>query len=154
MTKRRAIRHEFVEFIPETLEEGVLYISIPYATTTHLCACGCGNKVVLPLHPTHWKVTSDGETVSMSPSVGNWSFACLSHYWIDHDRIRWAAKWSREKVEAGREKDRTNRERYLATTPEAPLITPQPQGFVSRLRGMFGVKSRAHRSTRQLPKAP
>jgi hypothetical protein len=42
--------------------------------------CGCGKKVVLPLHPTHGKLTYDGETVSLSPSVGNWSFPCESHY--------------------------------------------------------------------------
>lgn len=142
MSASHTIRHEFVEFIPEAVEEGVLYISIPYATTTHLCACGCGNKVVLPLHPTHWKITFDGETVSMSPSVGNWSFPCQSHYWIKDDRIEWAKKWSKEQVESGRARDRTNREHYLEKTTEAPSPA-RPQGLVARLRGMFGTKSRS-----------
>jgi hypothetical protein len=144
MTERQTIRHEFVEFIPEEVEEGVLYVSIPYATTTHKCACGCGNKVVLPLHPTHWKLTFDGETVSLSPSVGNWSFPCRSHYWIREDCIQWAKKWSKEQVERGRAHDRTNREHYLgATTEGASPPDPQPQGFIARFRGMFGTKSRS-----------
>jgi len=136
MSKRETIRHEFVEFIPEELEDGVLYISIPYATTTHLCACGCGSKVVLPLHPTHWKLTFDGETVSLSPSVGNWSFPCQSHYWIERDRIRWAPKWSKEKIDAGRAKDREGRERYLRPRlePDAiPTVAAVPPGRVARL---------------------
>jgi hypothetical protein len=46
--KLTSISHEFVELMPETIEEGVLYISIPYATASHLCPCGCGIKVVRP----------------------------------------------------------------------------------------------------------
>lgn len=142
MAKRQTIRHEFVEFVPEALEEGVLYVSIPYATTTHKCACGCGNKVVLPLHPTHWKLTFDGATVSLSPSVGNWGFSCQSHYWIERDRIRWAPKWSKEKVEAGRERDRRGRERWQLEQSnqgvEVVVKEPAPpKGFLRRLLGKF-----------------
>jgi hypothetical protein len=130
MTKRQTIKHEFVEFIPAELDEGVLYISIPYATTTHLCACGCGNKVVLPLHSTHWKLTFDGETVSMSPSVGNWSFPCQSHYWIKDDRVEWAKQWSKEQIAGGRAGDQVRRERYLESNraqrvPDALAVEPQ-----------------------------
>lgn len=32
----------FVEFIPENLDYGKIYISDTYRTATHLCACGCG----------------------------------------------------------------------------------------------------------------
>ena len=52
MTKVERLGHEFVEGIPERLEEGVLYVSILYATAMHLCACGCGREVVTPLTPT------------------------------------------------------------------------------------------------------
>ncbi|MEW1836919.1 DUF6527 family protein [Nonomuraea angiospora] len=44
--------HRFVEHIPERLEPGELYISFPFATAAHLCACGCGKEVVIPLSPT------------------------------------------------------------------------------------------------------
>jgi len=52
--KRSTVSHEFVEFIPATPEEGILYISIPYGTAIHMCACGCGNKVVTPISPAEW----------------------------------------------------------------------------------------------------
>lgn len=76
------IRHEFVEFIPKARWAGVLYVSIPYATAVHDCFCGCGTKVVTPISPVGWQLTFDGESVSLSPSVGNWSFVCRSHYFI------------------------------------------------------------------------
>ncbi|MCH2218714.1 Uncharacterised protein [Mycobacteroides abscessus subsp. abscessus] len=37
--------HEFVDFIPADLDAGVLYVSLPYATVMHLCACGCAGCV-------------------------------------------------------------------------------------------------------------
>ena len=37
----KTIAHEFVDFIPDVIEEGKLYVSIEYATTVHKCACGC-----------------------------------------------------------------------------------------------------------------
>lgn len=76
------LTHEFVEFVPDQLEEGKLYISIPCSVVVHKCACGCGNEVVMHLSPTDWKLTFDGETISLYPSVGNWQFPCRSHYWI------------------------------------------------------------------------
>lgn len=89
---------EFITSAPGELEEGVLYISIPFKTSMHLCACGCGNKGVMPIRPGAWRFTYDGEAVSMSPSVGNWSFPCRSHYWIRGNVISWAPTWSHEKA--------------------------------------------------------
>ncbi|WP_245801874.1 DUF6527 family protein [Chitinophaga sancti] len=37
-----------------------------------------------------FKLTYDGETVSLHPSIGNWQFNCKSHYWINKDVIRFA----------------------------------------------------------------
>lgn len=88
------IRHAFVRAIPEMLEQDTLYISIDYLTTSHLCACGCGSEVVLPLHPTKWQLTFNGATVSMAPSIGSRTLPCRSHYWIDKGRIHWANKMS------------------------------------------------------------
>lgn len=99
MARVEAFRHEFVEHIPDRLEPAVLYISLCYATIVHLCACGCGIEVVTPLNPRAWAMTFDGKTVSLSPSIGNWSFPCQSHYWIESGRVRWAARWSREHID-------------------------------------------------------
>ena len=107
------IRPEFVEFIPDLVEDGVIYISIPYATSTHKCACGCGELVVLPVRPAEWALTWDGETVTLYPSIGNWALPCQSHYWIEHSKVVWARKWTRAEIQAGRTRDKRARERYF-----------------------------------------
>lgn len=66
------MQHKFVEFIPSEIEQNVLYISIEYDIAKHKCACGCGANIVTSLSPSRWKLTYDGETVSLSPSIGNW----------------------------------------------------------------------------------
>src|ERR1700741_3214725 len=98
----KSLLHKFVELIPDKLEDGVLYISIEYCTATHKCVCGCGNEVVTPISPTDWQLTFDGETVSLSPSIGNWSLKCRSHYFIMKNKIRFARKWSDDEIEYGR----------------------------------------------------
>jgi hypothetical protein len=99
------MRHEFVTSIPERVDEQVLYVSLPYATAVHKCACGCGYEVVTPLSPTDWHMVFDGEAVSLSPSIGNWSFPCRSHYWIEGGRVAWAPAWSARQVADGRARD-------------------------------------------------
>ena len=89
MTKLSRLKHRFVEFVPEKLEPGTLYISMEYATASHKCCCGCGRDVVTPISPTDWQLTFDGRTVSLQPSIGNWSYPCRSHYWIKGDRVVW-----------------------------------------------------------------
>lgn len=113
MTQDILLKHEFVEFIPEDLKPRTVYISIRFATVSHLCVCGCKNKVVTPLTPTDWKLIFDGKTISLDPSIGNWSFACQSHYWIRNSRIRWAPKWSQKQVARGRARDQSAKERYF-----------------------------------------
>jgi hypothetical protein len=108
------LKHEFVEFIPEELDEKTIYVSIRFATATHLCCCGCGNKVVTPLRPTDWSLVFDGKTVSLHPSVGNWSFPCQSHYWIRNNRASWAAQWTKGEIAAGRARGREAKGEYFA----------------------------------------
>jgi hypothetical protein len=69
---------KFVDNISDDVVSGVLYACIRYATVVHLCCCGCDNEVITPLTPTDWSLTFDGATVSLSPSVGNWSCDCRS----------------------------------------------------------------------------
>jgi hypothetical protein len=106
--------HEFVEYIPETLREGTVYVSMRFATAVHRCCCGCGREVVTPLSPTAWKLIFDGRSISLRPSIGNWSFPCRSHYWITNDRIEPAMRWSTKEIAAGRAEERRVRERYEA----------------------------------------
>lgn len=114
------IRHEFVDFIPKERQEGVLYISIPCATAVHNCFCGCGLKVVTPISPVGWQLTFDGETVTLSPSVGSWSFPCRSHYFIRRDTVVWAGNMSQDEIEWGRARDRKARDRHFGTQAADP----------------------------------
>jgi hypothetical protein len=104
--------HRFVEFVPDCLDEGVLYISMPYATAVHRCACGCGHQVVTPLSPTDWSLTFDGETVSLDPSIGNWSFPCKSHYWIWGGNVIWSNAWTPRKILASRKWAAADKRRF------------------------------------------
>ena len=109
----KTIQHKFVEFIPDIIEEGVLYISIEYCTAIHKCICGCGNEVVTPLSPTDWEICFDGKTVSLDPSIGNWSFECKSHYFITRNKIRHARRWNDWEIQEGRKEDSDNKSRFF-----------------------------------------
>ena len=108
------LRPEFVRAIPEKLNAGTLYVSIDFATAAHCCCCGCGREVVTPLTPTDWRITYDGVSISLFPSVGNWNFPCRSHYWIDGGRVVWADQWSDGMIAAGRVRDRFAKQNYYA----------------------------------------
>jgi hypothetical protein len=104
---------EFVEYIPETLDDGKIYISTTYGTAVHKCCCGCGREVVTPLSANGWRLTVDGAFISLYPSIGNWSFPCQSHYWIRRNEIRWTRKWSRREIATGRRFAAKANERYF-----------------------------------------
>lgn len=73
----------FVEFVPPVLEEKKVYISEEYKCAIHKCLCGCGEKTVMPLYGDGWQlIKHDDGRVSFTPSVGNFQFACKSHYII------------------------------------------------------------------------
>lgn len=119
MRQQQSVKHEYVEYIPEHLQSGILYISLKYKTASHLCCCECGYKVVTPLNAAKWTLTDHGKSVSLFPSVGNWSFPCKSHYWIMHGQIKWAAKMSDKQIAHVRKMDRTDAEIYASTTDTA-----------------------------------
>lgn len=138
------LRPEFVDLIPDRLEEGLLYVSMTYGTVVHLCACGCGEKAITPLTPTDWCLTFDGQTVTLWPSIGNWSFDCRSHYVIKKNKIRWAEDWSRSKVQGNRDRQRREKERYFqeSPVPEAysdPTREKESLSLFRRLGARFGL---------------
>lgn len=141
MKRRITFALQFVEYLPEQLQERTLYVSVPFATAAHMCACGCGNQVITPITPTDWQMTFDGETISLHPSIGNWSFRCQSHYWIRHNQVQWAPRWTKQQIEAGREHDQQNKAAYFAEPSNAPALQPEtrddvtkPDGFWRRLK--------------------
>lgn len=101
MSKVARVRHQFVEFIPELLEEGIIYVSLRFGTVVHSCCCGCGCEVVTPLSPTDWSLVFDGVSISLKPSIGSWGLPCRSHYWVVRNRIRWCRPRARPVIDMG-----------------------------------------------------
>lgn len=108
------IRPEFVSLAPAVLEPGVVYVSMEFATVLHLCCCGCRKQVVTPLTPARWHLGFDGESITLNPSIGNWSFPCRSHYWIRQNAVVWDRPFSPAETAGAREKDRRDLERHAA----------------------------------------
>lgn len=114
MTAVTSIQPRFVEYIPERIESGVLYISRRFSTASHLCCDGCGNEVVTPLNPAKWRLIERGGKVSLTPSIGNWSLPCQSHYWITDNLVRFAPAMSPAMIAAVRARDQRDAEKYAA----------------------------------------
>lgn len=127
MFKHVQLAHRFVHYIPEQLEPGVIYVSMDYATAAHLCCCGCGEQVVTPFTPTDWKLTFNGETVSLSPSIGNWNFKCRSHYFIRNSKVVGAEPWENKQIEHGRERDHLREKKHYDQRTECEERTASTQ---------------------------
>ncbi|WP_454844964.1 DUF6527 family protein [Pseudomonas farris] len=104
----------FVEFIPDQIEEGNLYISEQYNTVIHKCCCGCGEEVVTPLSPVDWRLVKGARGISLYPSIGNWSYQCKSHYFIRDNQILWAEQMSPQQIRRVQQKDFQDKERHIA----------------------------------------
>ena len=108
-TRVHSLRLKRVEYLPKALSPGVLYVSDEYKVAGHLCACGCGNKVVIPLGPAEWSFREEGGEATLRPSIGNWQLPCRSHYVITRGKIEWGGDWSEAAVKAGRKKEEARR---------------------------------------------
>ncbi len=120
MIRCHRLEYRFVRTVPDQLEFGVLYVSMEFGTATHSCCCGCGEEVVTPFTPTGWKMTYDGETVSVWPSVGRWTLRCRSHYVIDHRRVLDAGHWNNMQAAAARQRE------TAAPAGDSPAATAAP----------------------------
>lgn len=107
-------QHKFCENVPENLEEDIVYVSISFCTSIHLCPCGCKNEIVVKFSPVDWKITFDGDSISIYPSIGNWGLNCKSHYWIRNNKVIWAETWSTRKVIYSRKQNEKIKKSYRA----------------------------------------
>lgn len=107
------IRAEFVDSAPRQLDDGVLYISERFHTALHKCCCGCGQEVVTPLNPAKWSYAKHGKTITLSPSVGNWSFPCQSHYLIIKNEVVWAHGMTKRQIMNVKARDARDQSEYL-----------------------------------------
>ena len=124
------MKHKFVEFIPSEIEENVLYISFEYDVAKHKCACGCGADIVTTLSPARWKLTYDGETVSLNPSIGNWNHKCKSHYFITNDKVVWAGAITKNQMVDVAINDKESLKRHIESRSKA-------KSFIDRIKSIF-----------------
>jgi len=129
----------YLDEFPRVLEEGVLYISEECQLAAHKCCCGCGEDVITPLNPARWRLDRHGGRVSLHPSIGNWKFACRSHYWIRNNRVVPSYGMDDEEVAEVIERDRVDREDFFAQLQQAlppsgsQASAPKPQRWLARL---------------------
>lgn len=114
MQKLNDIKLLRVQYVPRTLEPGILYVSEEFGAALHLCACGCGLKVSTPIGPTDWSIEETLMGATLFPSVGNWQQPCQSHYFIRDGRIIWLDAWTPEQIKLGRLAKELRDEAYFA----------------------------------------
>ncbi len=123
----------FLEAIPDRLEEGILYICERYRTAAHKCCCGCGEEVITPLTAADWSVHKEGNTVSLIPSIGNWSFECKSHYWINRNQIMWAKTMSQNQIKKIKAQDKSDKAAYIAAINEQKEQQASQPSLIAKL---------------------
>jgi hypothetical protein len=124
------MKHKFVEYLPTEIKENILYISIEYDVAKHKCACGCGADIVTTLSPARWKLTYDGETVSLSPSIGNWNHECKSHYFIRDDKVVWAGTITKNQMAEVVRNDKEALKGHIERGSKA-------KGFINWIKNIF-----------------
>jgi Family of unknown function (DUF6527) len=120
--KVKTITPQYVEFIPKSLDDGVLYVSRKYRTAAHNCCCGCKTKIVTPLTPTDWELKENDSGVSLWPSIGNWNHPCQAHYIIKNNKVIRSRVMSENEIARGREYDIAAKESHYRES-EIPSTT-------------------------------
>lgn len=148
--RRTTIIPEFVESAPQQLQDGVIYISDRFRTALHKCCCGCGREVVTPLNSAGWSYYREGRSITLKPSIGNWSFPCKSHYLIVKNEVVWAETMSAQQIARVKAKDardqeayikRCNEEKFRPTEGAPKVVTPSSgiSGLLKKfVRWLFG----------------
>jgi hypothetical protein len=84
---------QFVEYMPDVIEDGILYISQRFSVAIHKCAGGCGIQAVMDISnwgdspwKNGWRMTINDNLISFSPSI---LCPCKAHYFIENNEIRW-----------------------------------------------------------------
>ena len=145
MLRIRHIRPEYVAHLPEDLAEGVLYVCDEFKLAAHRCCCGCGEEVITPLNEAQWSVIRRGSEISLWPSVGNWNFACRSHYWIRANRVFEAPSMTAAEIQRVRQRDRRDKDLYIRQMNDEGQQQGRSkrgwmgiaQGLLSRLRAFW-----------------
>lgn len=71
----------------DDMKQGTVYICDEFLVTSHLCFCGCGERVVLAIDPAGYKYSEEHGKPSLRPAIGNIGLPCGSCYRIHDGRI-------------------------------------------------------------------
>lgn len=85
--------YQAVERMPKTLTNGVVYHSEEFEIGALLCACGCGHRVSLLVPDSH-QIMSQGDMVTVCPSIAVCDAPCKSHYFIRAGQVEWLPAFS------------------------------------------------------------
>lgn len=132
MGRANTLKPVYVQYIPpaDIIKEGELYISLEFQTAVHKCCCGCGMEVVTPFNPAQWRLLDKDGKVSIYPSIGNWSYPCKSHYFIENNSILWAEMYSAAAIKRVQTSDKRALDKYVASKNPAPQ---SPNGMPQKL---------------------
>lgn len=75
------IELKYGETVPDLMEFGKLYYSKQYKGMNHLCVCGCGQKIFIPIRDGEWSIFPNNGKVTITPSLHH-RIGCKSHYII------------------------------------------------------------------------
>jgi hypothetical protein len=133
--KTQTVIPEYVEQLPKQMREGVLYICEEFDLTAHKCCCGCGEDVFNKLSPARWRLIKQADgSVSLDPSIGNWKYACRSHYYIRNSRVIDAGPMRPSEIEAVQRADRRDRDRHIARLNRRPkAVVERSRRLVARM---------------------
>lgn len=131
--KSQVIKPVFVEFIPDKLDDGVIYISERYRTASHRCCCGCGEEVVTPISPADWFIKKEGNVISINPSIGNWNYECKSHYWILRNNVIWAGSFSKDQIDQVQARDNADKKAYIAAVNMQKEMKSRPWSVIVKI---------------------
>jgi molybdopterin/thiamine biosynthesis adenylyltransferase len=99
---------------PDLFEPEILYWSKKFKISAHLCACGCGDVIYLPVDPANYSIRIDKGGPTLRPSVGNWN-VCNAHYLITNGKVQWASKLTPEQIATGRASEDARRDAYYSS---------------------------------------
>lgn len=141
MGRANTLKPVYVQYIPpaDMIKEGELYISLEFHTAVHKCCCGCGKEVVTPFNPAQWRLLDKGGKVSICPSIGNWSYPCKSHYFIENNSVLWAEMYSAAAIKLVQESDKRAFDKYISRKNPAPQSPNGPQKFFAVLRALANI---------------
>lgn len=120
---------EVVSF-PDVYMPGVLYWSKEFEMSAHLCACGCGDVIQLPVDPLNFSIKETSNGPTLRPSVGNWG-VCDAHYYITAGAVQWLPKMSAEQISRGRAAEDARRDAHYESI--RPPLLARIKGFFVRL---------------------